>query len=1085
MNVPKFDVRQCMDSYAKFNMAKDLYTSNKVQKYRLEQQGHFIRALGIIDGYRCEIAFTQNGKIVRFGCDCKSMSLCVHAGALLLKMNNTYIPRLPYLYDRDSEVKKSFNFNAWLQEQKREKQEKEELERQRRLEERRLFEERLRLERERREKERLELLQNDIVSLIEKEKEGFTSTVLAQVDTNIYQLYPEVFKSNRSFGLSYRIGTEQKKYVVKDISDMLRAFDVGDVVLYGKNFAIAHDKERLDDFSRQQLEFIDKVSHKLPSKSGRNIYIEGIIHDFYRMYKNQTFDTFSVKDVQEKVKMNLVDRGDYYTLTLLPDDSRVMDGNHMYLLPLENNAPFLFKRVLLDGHGKVAKFISICESSEQETLYINKTNWDDFYKYMIQPIENYIEIENLVLEDKTYMKIQFFADINNDEEIEGRLYYMGRNNEIRPGFNGEKLDYHQETVETIIKEYARSIENGIALFDSDSKRNMEFFSSGIARLSDICEVYISDVLKNLNKKISHTITVGVKVKNDLLSVDIQSVDIPKDEIAYVLSAYRRKKNFYRLKDGSMLKLDSEELKELDEFVSEQNIDLKQLKEDEILLDKNRMFTLDADSIVSKDETFKQILETFNTVSQDEIVIPEAYDTILRDYQKEGYRWLYTMHQYGFNGILADDMGLGKTLQVISLLEGIQSTLPSIVVCPASLVYNWEDEVHKFSKKLKVCSVVGNKNGRLDCIKNYKNYDLIVTSYDYIRRDQEDYADLEFEYIILDEAQYIKNKNTKSAASVKELKAKHRLALTGTPIENTLAELWSIFDFLMPGYLYNYHYFKRNFESPIVKGGNQEVSEKLRKMVSPFILRRNKKEVLQELPDKIENVQLIPFNEEENKLYIASLSQVNQQLQSMFDSPNIDQFLILAMLTRLRQLCIEPRLVYENITNSSSKLNALVDLLVQLKGNKQKVLVFSSFPSVFDYIGKELDLLHISYLTLTGESSKLERREMVEKFQNGHIDVFLISLKAGGTGLNLTAASAVIHIDPWWNVSSQNQATDRAYRIGQNNNVHVFKLVMKNSIEEKIVKLQEMKKELADTFVENNHGGIASMSKKEIIDLFQI
>ncbi|MCD8029047.1 MAG: DEAD/DEAH box helicase [Erysipelotrichaceae bacterium] len=408
--------------------------------------------------------------------------------------------------------------------------------------------------------------------------------------------------------------------------------------------------------------------------------------------------------------------------------------------------------------------------------------------------------------------------------------------------------------------------------------------------------------------------------------------------------------------------------------------------------------------------------------------------------------MHCLRDCGFNGILADDMGLGKTLQVIDLLESIDSALPSIVVCPSSLVYNWESEVHKFSKKLHVGCIVKSQDNRKQMIQAYQEYDLLVTSYDYMRRDYKLYEGKTFEYVILDEAQYIKNQKTLNARTVKKLQSNSRLALTGTPIENSLAELWSIFDFLMPQYLFNYHYFVTHYENDIVKNHDKEKTKQLKKLVSPFILRRNKKDVLPELPDKIEKTQLISFDDEEYKIYLANLAQVNSDLQEILNQEKVDNIAILSMLTKLRQLCCEPRLVYENIHTPSSKLMACMEIIENIKESNQKILLFSSFTSMLDLIAEQLNLKGISYYMLTGQTSKEKRKDLVDRFQNDSTTVFLISLKAGGTGLNLTAAQMVIHYDPWWNVSAQNQATDRAYRIGQTNKVQEIKLVMKDSVE---------------------------------------
>jgi len=488
---------------------------------------------------------------------------------------------------------------------------------------------------------------------------------------------------------------------------------------------------------------------------------------------------------------------------------------------------------------------------------------------------------------------------------------------------------------------------------------------------------------------------------------------------------------------------------------------------------------------NRDQHFQDLISHIEEKDPEDIQVPQNYSKILRDYQVQGFKWLKTMSEYGFGGILADDMGLGKTLQVMTLIEdGIGENHVSLVVAPATLIYNWQDEIKKFSKKLKTVCITGNIAQRKKLIESIPEYDVVITSYDYIRRDYELYKDYQFYYFILDEAQYIKNQSTKNAQTVKLINGKYRFALTGTPIENSLAELWSIFDFLMPQYLYNYHHFKETYEIPIIKNEDQQKQAKLKQLVEPFILRRTKKDVLTELPDKIENNVIIPFTPEEEKVYLANLSTINSELQSAIQVNHIDKIQILAMMTRLRQLCCDQRILYKDIIEPSSKLKACMDIIETAKENNQKVLLFSSFTKSLDLIEAELRKKDISYYVLTGSTTKIKRHQLVNAFQNDQTTVFLISLKAGGTGLNLTSASTVIHYDPWWNMSAQNQATDRAYRIGQTNNVQVYKLIMKNSIEEKIQKLQEQKQDLSNMFIENNNGSITQMSTADIIDLFK-
>ncbi|MEG0453002.1 MAG: DEAD/DEAH box helicase [Coprobacillus sp.] len=444
-----------------------------------------------------------------------------------------------------------------------------------------------------------------------------------------------------------------------------------------------------------------------------------------------------------------------------------------------------------------------------------------------------------------------------------------------------------------------------------------------------------------------------------------------------------------------------------------------------------------------------------------------------------------MQHYGFGGILADDMGLGKTLQMIAYLESMKSQGVHMVITPASLLLNWQDEIEKFSSCMKVICIYGQKQERDVLIENINDYDVVITSYDYIRRDIELYETKEFHTIVLDEAQYIKNPKTRNALSVKRLKAKQRFALTGTPIENSLAELWSIFDFLMPYYLYHYSYFLDKFERPIVKEQDENKQVMLKQMIEPFVLRRNKKDVLKELPDKIEQTLYLRFDEEEEKRYLASLVQVNKSLQEKLNINQLGRIDVLAMLTRLRQLCQDSRLLYDDVETPSSKLVGCMELIHNLKDNHKKILLFSSFTSVLELIQEQCIKEHVSYCRLDGSTPKTKRKQLVDQFQKDDTTLFLISLKAGGSGLNLTAAQAVIHFDPWWNMSAKNQATDRAHRIGQTESVQVFSLIMKNTIEEKIMNLQKQKKNLADSFVEGNEGTISSMNMEDMKALFEI
>ena len=570
-----------------------------------------------------------------------------------------------------------------------------------------------------------------------------------------------------------------------------------------------------------------------------------------------------------------------------------------------------------------------------------------------------------------------------------------------------------------------------------------------------------------------------------------------------MQRYSLKKKYYRLKNGSFLNLEgNDQIEFLDKLSSGMDISWKEIEKGEIQLPIYRTMYLNTllkqnkETKVIKNEEYKKIVNTLDKDKLDEdIEIPKQMQSVLRYYQKSGFKWLKVLDSFRFGGILADDMGLGKTLQILTLLEDSieheeeKKRKASIVVAPSSLALNWESEAKKFTPNMKVLVIKGTAEERKNRIQNIDKYDLIITSYDLLKRDIENYIDKNytFRYIIADEAQYLKNSNTQNAKTIKKMKAETRYALTGTPIENSLAELWSIFDYIMPGYLFSYQKFKKNYETPIVKQNDETSMKKLKMLIEPFIIRRTKKEVLTELPEKTVTVLDNEMKDEQKNIYLSYLFQAKKEVADQIEERGYEKstMKILAALTRLRQICCHPSLFLENYNEGSSKLEQCIEIVEEGISAGHKILIFSSYTSMFKIIQKRLNELNIKYFLLTGSTKVDERIKLVEEFnKNEEIKVFLISLKAGGTGLNLTGADMVIHYDPWWNISTENQATDRAYRIGQKNNVQVYKLITKNSIEEKIYELQQKKSELIDNMLDTKPSFINQFSKEEILALFE-
>ena len=595
------------------------------------------------------------------------------------------------------------------------------------------------------------------------------------------------------------------------------------------------------------------------------------------------------------------------------------------------------------------------------------------------------------------------------------------------------------------------------------------------------------------------VNVNVSLNVGLLDMKL-TTNLPPDELEQLLNSYHQHKKYYRLKNGNFIQLEDSSLSVLAELSEGLELDTKQLADGHLQLPKYHSLYInqvlkdnEAEIETVRNYDFRQIIRNMQNIENSDYESPKDLKTELRPYQKFGYQWLRTLADLGFGGILADDMGLGKTVQIIAFLlakvceaEAENKIIKALIVCPASLVYNWESEIQRFAPFLSVCTIVGTTEQRKELIGKQGQYDITLTSYDLLKRDLESYKNYQYDYEIIDEAQNIKNYTTQAAKAVKSIQADIRFALTGTPIENSLSELWSIFDYLMPGLLGSYQKFRKKYENPIITNTDDEISKRLQKMVKPFILRRLKRDVLKELPDKIEEVILSKMENEQERLYNANAQKVLASLAAKSDDEfKTSRIQILAELTKLRQLCCDPSLIYDDYQGGSAKLEACMELVNSAIDANNKILIFSQFTSMLDIIKGRLDELKIDAYMLTGSTTKEKRRELVDRFNKDQTPVFLISLKAGGTGLNLTAASIVIHYDPWWNLAAQNQATDRTHRIGQEQIVTVYKLLAKDTIEEKIEKLQEKKAQLSDQII--SEGGITQeiMSKSDFMDFLSV
>ena len=656
----------------------------------------------------------------------------------------------------------------------------------------------------------------------------------------------------------------------------------------------------------------------------------------------------------------------------------------------------------------------------------------------------------------------------------------------------------EDRVDKALRQYFTQPNPGSSRFREELTEDSLYrlLTEGIAELERYGTVLGSEVFRRSSVRPTPQFKVSVSIESGLLDLSILSRDVDPAELLDLLESYRQKKRYHRLKSGEFVTLSGDEqMASLQELVDGLDV----TAEDVILhgaeMPLYRALYLDKlleahDALASsRDRTYRTLIRNFASIRDADYEVPEAQGEVLRPYQVYGYKWLRTLAAAGFGGILADEMGLGKTLQTITLMQSLREGGdhgPMLVVCPASLVFNWQEEFTRFAPGLSVIPVAGTAAARKAVLNEMVSRDgeadtVYVTSYDLLRKDVALYEKADFALMVLDEAQYIKNQKAAMTKAVKGIRARQRFALTGTPIENRLAELWSIFDFLMPGFLYGYTDFSRKFETPITKNKDQPATERLKQMTGPFILRRLKTDVLKDLPAKLEEVRYSRFEAEQRKIYDGQVVRMKQMLAQSGETGQ-DKVKIFAELMRIRQICCDPSLLLEGYEGGSAKREACLELIQNAIGGGHRMLVFSQFTSMLSLLEEDLNRENIPFYKIIGATPKEQRLRLVRDFNEGDTPVFLISLKAGGTGLNLTGADVVIHYDPWWNVAAQNQATDRAHRIGQTRQVTVYRMIAKDTIEEKILALQEAKRDLADAVLSGESASMASLSNEELMEL---
>ena len=930
---------------------------------------------------------------------------------------------------------------------------------------------------------------------------------LKPIHTATMTLRPKLSLSSELPQLEVAVGTN-RMYVVKDMYKFAHDIISENWAIYGKDLQFKHNLQAFEADSRPLAKLIcasiqeyDVYSPATEApKTSRHIELTPLkLDQFFDLYKDCEVESdggreLTLKMEDPNLKFELNEEDDIFELTTNLEEFKLLTGQDFSYLVHENS----LYRCSDEFVNLQQPIIKTLEESKDFKITIPKEELGKFLSYV--PLKE-VEIEQEIINtfDKTEIGIKFYLEATQQNLILMRIEFCY--DEITINATDENsfkehpnllrnIRKETEVTEQILGYGFQKTETNFYELQADEKI-FNFLKIGIEELNQLGEIYATEGMKNLKINEPQSFSMGVRLQNNWIHLNFDNIGIEVEDYHHILEAYQEKKNYFRLKDGSFLNLDDPSVQELAHIVEDLNISEDDIEGNEILVPSYRALYLEQFTKLNPEvelhphTSFEEMIEAFNHIEDADYEVPESLKNILRTYQETGYRWLKTLANFRFGGILADDMGLGKTLQVITLLLS-EKNKTSLIVTPSSLMYNWKREIEKFAPQLKAEVVRGEPNHRQLLIEDATNFDVLITSYDLIRRDIEHYEKHSFKYCILDEAHYIKNHSTKNAKAVKKIQSEVHLALTGTPIENSLSDLWSLFDFILPGYLGSYTQFKKRYEIPITKNQDSSLLERIHKQVSPFILRRLKTDVLKELPPKIETNLYCEMDKEQEELYVATLYQMKKSLDKEIKEKGFQQtrMQVLTHLMRLRQLCCHPSLFLENYQGESAKFKMCLELVDDCIASKHKVLIFSQFTSMLDLLAEELKKKDIPYFMLTGSTPADKRLELAEQFNKDETPIFLISLKAGGTGLNLTGADVVIHYDPWWNISAQNQATDRAHRIGQDKTVQVFKLLTKQTIEEKIEELQQRKQDLTEAVIKEGETFITGLKNEEIMALFE-
>ncbi len=963
---------------------------------------------------------------------------------------------------------------------------------------------------------------NELLHLSKQEIARQTDSLYKQPVYVEYILNVSGTSANPVYDLFFKIGKDYL-YIVKNTARVIDDIISGEPIEFGKNFTfdssdyalLAEDRyvfEKLKDI-QDIISSLTPVGYESQMSNRESFSIPALyIKEMIRLLEN-TMGAF-VRFGRPPRQLTQIDRGDTLRvkegiedldLTFkfekkdnlfhfsLADTSLTVEDFHFHDKGKMIEYKQVFYLLSSPSYELIHSIFEGLKSSGSYTLVMRRSEIETFLSVTLSQLKEVIQVDM----DEAVRQLIYQA------EFEPQLYIdtEGQSLLIRPVYSyGQTTLYPLEESETeveetiLVREWKKESDVLNLLYThvpsvarqqgmwklTETDTISGFLYDSLPELAENMEIFLSQSARRLiySPKRQPRVTMEMRESSNLLDISFETEDIPSNELQALLKDLEKNQPFYRLSSGQLVNLKDPAFQAMKRAKESLDIDDDEFETDMTVSVFQGLSALDEETI-NTGRRFKSLVEQLLSPETLDFDMPAGLKANMRPYQVTGFKWLKSLDHYGFGGVLADDMGLGKTVQTIAFLQSKYEEKQGryLIICPSSVVYNWQHEWLNFAPDTETIIISGSKEEReakkqeaLD-----KNIPIWITSYPLVQRDTDLYEEETFETIVLDESQTVKNSAAKTTQAVKKLKAESKIALSGTPIENHLGELWSLFSIIQPGLFKNRKAFQAMDQS--------RISAKIK----PFILRRLKRDVLDDLPEKTETTEYIELSDNQKRLYQTQHAAIKQEIKTLIDTDelNANRIKVLAGMTRLRQICCDPRLVMPNFEGSSSKLERLMEYLEEARANGKRVVLFSQFTSMLKIIRERLDAIDVDYHYLDGQTKNEDRLHLTTRFNTGEKDLFLISLKAGGTGLNLTGGDTVILYDSWWNPAIEDQAADRVHRFGQKKSVQIIRLITTGTIEERINDLQEKKRELIDSVItKGNTQTLNNLSTEEVLTLLE-